>query len=146
MCKPGWTGSVCDLPEMLPCASQVIDSSGKCCESGVLSSKGVCCPLGENTSIDKDGSCCADGVDACGICGGRGKAVDIRGVCCEVCLVLPLGLSLSIASDMRAFVCNTLGWPIALAAISPAYKTYRRLGDSKSAAKPPKKLIDADTV
>ena len=57
---------------------------GKCCASGVLSKQGECCPGGVGAATARNGECCADGVDACGVCGGRGKAVDVQGQCCEV--------------------------------------------------------------
>ena len=83
-CAPGWTGKHCALPEGATCSSEVVDARGKCCASGVLSKRGECCPEGGAAETTRDGECCAQGVDACGVCGGRGKAMDVRGQCCEV--------------------------------------------------------------
>lgn len=35
-------------------------------------------------SLDKDGECCYDRLDACGVCGGSGVMRDSFGGCCQV--------------------------------------------------------------
>ena len=52
------------------CASGVLDHSGSCCQAdSVLDGAGACCPAGS--------------VDACGVCKGDARVVDVQGVCCS---------------------------------------------------------------
>lgn len=39
-------------------------------------------------SLDKDGECCYDRLDACGVCGGSGVMRDSFGGCCQVRVML----------------------------------------------------------
>ena len=52
------------------------------CPSEVISSNRTCCPRG--SVVDKDGACCESGrLDACGVCDGTAKVVDMLGRCCS---------------------------------------------------------------
>lgn len=85
-CNPGTSGSICDID--LDCASEVLTPEKTCCASGVVDAEGACCEGGVGgvvPTVDYEGACCAAGsVDACGVCGGSGTAVDVHGECCEV--------------------------------------------------------------
>ncbi|GMH34417.1 hypothetical protein BSKO_02251 [Bryopsis sp. KO-2023] len=63
------------------CPSTVVDDAGKCCESGLVGNGGRCCDAGQ--VLDKDGHCCAEALDACGVCGGSAIRVDALGDCCD---------------------------------------------------------------
>mmetsp|Transcript_9556 Transcript_9556/g.27356 ORF Transcript_9556/g.27356 Transcript_9556/m.27356 type:complete len:1201 (+) Transcript_9556:257-3859(+) len=71
-----------DVTDPNACPGTNIPSATGCCPSGaVSSSNGTCCALG--SVVDKDGECCpASQLDACGVCGGPSKYVDILGQCC----------------------------------------------------------------
>ena len=56
------------------CSSGVVDMQLRCCPSGVLDHSGNCCQAG--SVLDR-------GVDACGVCGGNARVVDVQGVCCS---------------------------------------------------------------
>lgn len=82
-CDAKYTGTHCEHP--VACADKpaaVVDASGACCD-GVVRRDGTCC----EGVLDAQGECCASGVlDACGVCDGPAKLVDVRGVCCEAVL------------------------------------------------------------
>lgn len=81
-CSPKYTGAAC---EVMNCPKNWNDDECTCCPSGVVSTTGVCCNAEEGQpGIDKDGNCCYNGVDGCGICGGTGALLDSSGTCCEV--------------------------------------------------------------
>lgn len=84
VCREGWTGVTCAVPSS--CFSRVLGVYSQCCASGVLNFSGVCCEqVGDaRPSLDANGECCAAAVDACGVCGGKGKYVDNLYACCEV--------------------------------------------------------------
>ena len=79
-CSGGYSGMYCSSPAS--CAG-VIDMDGQCCV-GVLKADGSCC-AGATAVISSDGTCCQNAtlLDACGVCGGTAKAVDVVGVCCS---------------------------------------------------------------
>ena len=89
-CANPWLGRIC-LVNKEQCPSGVKDKRGECCPSGVLSKqnssmRGLCCPKAGNITpiTDATGTCCdAGAVDACGVCGGMGFALDVAGVCCK---------------------------------------------------------------
>ena len=86
VCNAGYGGSICAIAS-LSCASGVLDASKACCQSGVLDNDRACCAASgtANPILDKYGKCCSGGaIDACGVCGGKGKGLDATGVCCEV--------------------------------------------------------------
>lgn len=70
--------SECRLPAQL-------GPAGECCESGVFETANrTCCPgQPDEVQLDRNGSCCTQALDLCGVCGGNNVA-DIRGNCCEV--------------------------------------------------------------
>ncbi|PNH11434.1 A disintegrin and metalloproteinase with thrombospondin motifs 7 [Tetrabaena socialis] len=103
VCNPGFAGQLCEVPladspesgaatpasvTIRGCASGVLDRRGLCCGTGLLSTNGTCCsaaadaPASTVLSLDASGGCCARPVDACGVCGGSGVAVDVQGLCC----------------------------------------------------------------
>ncbi len=51
----------------------------------MIGKQGVCCEaqLGQNTTLDAAGQCCAGTLDACGACNGNGTVTDIAGACCS---------------------------------------------------------------
>lgn len=55
--------------------------------AGVVSELGSCCAVnttaGATVTLDRAGSCCSQGLDACGVCGGDGVVVDFTGNCCN---------------------------------------------------------------
>jgi hypothetical protein len=64
----------------------VVDTARTCCLGPIDSVTGTCCGA-DSRFIDGRGRCCLTGnVDACGICGGTGVAVDAKGVCCATAL------------------------------------------------------------
>lgn len=78
-CKQGFAGAWCHVEP--DCASGVPSRSG-CCASGNVASDGSCAPI--NAAVDGSGKICKTGsIDACGICNGKGKSVDVFGHCCE---------------------------------------------------------------
>ena len=54
--------------------------------AGVVNDAGTCCPAAQTpfapTTLDRTGQCCAQALDACGVCGGSGVAIDFVGTCC----------------------------------------------------------------
>ena len=86
VCDAGRAGPRCEIDASCgaldgePVAS---DDAGECCP-GVVDAAGTCCHTQLGVArLDGDGVCCASGaVDACGVCGGASKAVDITGKCC----------------------------------------------------------------
>lgn len=61
--------------------------------AGTVSSAGACCALGAlgdpPPTLDSAGRCCAGTLDACGICGGSGRSVNLSGACCQARPTLP---------------------------------------------------------
>lgn len=53
--------------------------------AGVVSEAGSCCAAGPsaNMTLDREGQCCSETLDACGVCGGDGLTLDFTGVCCN---------------------------------------------------------------
>jgi hypothetical protein len=84
VCEVGWDGSVCELPEDFGCSSKVVDIHGACCASGVLDSSSMCCESSPVVATDRDGKCCSEAVDVCGVCGGKATVIDVYGQCCAV--------------------------------------------------------------
>ena len=86
LCNEGWTGTSCNTidvgwrPGALPACVGFRDKEGTCCADGrgIDVVTGRCC----NGVLSRSGRCCEVSVDACGVCGGDGIAVDARGVCC----------------------------------------------------------------
>ena len=94
-CVARYGGASCDVPlfksvsRLDPCLDGVVDVRGACCRGFMDAISGACCA----NSMDSNGVCCNHprGVDACGVCGGTGVAVDIAGTCCSSALP-PSGL------------------------------------------------------
>ena len=89
-CNALWAGPSCSVPVFTSttagtCASGVVDVTGACCAGYTDADTGRCCAAGSR--LDHAGRCCASHVDACGVCGGAGVAVDVEGECCDA----PLG-------------------------------------------------------
>lgn len=82
-CTSPFTGPTCAANSNV-CPSGITSSAEECCTSGLVDADGNCCADGELVELDKDGQCCSDGIDACGICGGTGVALDAEGICCSV--------------------------------------------------------------
>jgi hypothetical protein len=75
-CNKGWIGSRCE--DFEGCRG-LVSQSGMCCP-GVRSVSGECCLVGEE--LDAKGQCCTTAdLDACRLCGGRSKVVDLVGAC-----------------------------------------------------------------
>lgn len=76
-CESGYSGTYCEASTL--CGSRAVSLTGECCpsNSSVLDRTGACC-----RQLDARGACCDADVDACGICGGDGFAVDVLGRCC----------------------------------------------------------------
>ncbi len=87
-CLARYGGASCDVPllssRLDPCLDGVVDLQGVCCRGFMDAISGACCA----SAIDINGVCCNHprGVDACGVCGGSGVAVDITGTCCSSAL------------------------------------------------------------
>ena len=86
VCDAGRAGERCEMD--VACGALdgervASDDDGECCP-GVVDAAGACCHTQLGVArLDGDGVCCASGaVDACGVCGGASKAVDITGKCC----------------------------------------------------------------
>eukprot|EP00890_Picochlorum_soloecismus_P002198 jgi/Picsp_1/297/NSC_00296-R1_cre-gon-1 protein len=79
-CDEGFSGQDCQVPTT--CSTGVVGSNLQCCDSGSVDLEGNCC-ADKDAEIDDLGACCSQGVDACGICGGKAKFIDIQGTCCE---------------------------------------------------------------
>eukprot|EP00959_Pyramimonas_sp_CCMP1952_P274108 5729815-Pyramimonas_sp.AAC.1 len=77
-CSMTYTGTFCTVSPACPSGTE--DSAGECCPSGVVSVLGECCAAEEGSGavpvVDGNGRCCAQGVDACGVCGGSGNYID----------------------------------------------------------------------
>ena len=72
----------CSLQVPANCSSGVVDMQLRCCSSGVLDHSGTCCQA--DSVLDGAGACCpARSVDACGVCRGDARVVDVQGVCCS---------------------------------------------------------------
>jgi len=80
-CNEGFSGQYCQVPES--CGTGVVGSNLQCCDSGSVDLEGNCCE-DKGAEIDDLGTCCSQGVDACGVCGGTAKFIDIQGTCCEI--------------------------------------------------------------
>lgn len=78
-CDDGYSGNQCSVPSS--CQSGVVSSNLKCCKSGVVDKRGDCCK--EGAQLDGASECCDSAVDACGVCGGNSKYIDMQGSCCE---------------------------------------------------------------
>jgi hypothetical protein len=95
VCVVRYGGASCDVPlfksvsRLDPCLDGVVDLHGACCRGFMDAISGSCCV----NATDSSGVCCNHprGVDACGVCGGSGVAVDIAGTCCSSALP-PSGL------------------------------------------------------
>jgi hypothetical protein len=87
VCKAPYGGVTCAV-DSAACPGAVRDADGACCASGVVDAEGACCVASSLTRapvLDVAGACCGEGLDACGVCGGSGVAVDVLGKCCSVC-------------------------------------------------------------
>ena len=111
-CSARWGGDVCDIPLLLPpssaapCMDGVVDMNGTCSAGFIDSTTGISCPVGSN--VDWAGRCCSAGaVDSCGVCGGKGIAVDVLGTCCFSAL-LPSGLCCEEGEPDSCGVCGGL--------------------------------------
>lgn len=87
-CESGFQGVDCqqDLRDDSECPRpRQLGPAGECCESGVFETTNrTCCPgQPDQVQLDRNGSCCTQPLDLCGVCGGNNVA-DIRGKCCEV--------------------------------------------------------------
>jgi len=87
-CDDGFEGVDCqqDIREDSECPLPgQLGRTGECCASGVFETRNYTCCEGEpeRVQLDRDGSCCAQELDLCGVCGGRG-VIDVIGRCCEV--------------------------------------------------------------
>jgi hypothetical protein len=97
-CMPGRFGYACEF-DMLE--SQIplrwTQKERACCASGVVSANGTCCVGSGNRlpQVDANGNCCDGNVDGCGVCNGKGVALDGQNKCCLV------------RSRMR---CRTMSW------------------------------------
>jgi hypothetical protein len=111
-CSALWRGDACDVPLLLgaegapPCTEGIIDASGTCTMGFIDTVTGLSCREGED--VDWAGRCCTTGpVDACGVCGGTGVAVDVLGRCCLSAL-LPSGLCCEDGEPDSCGVCGGL--------------------------------------
>ena len=82
----GKTGTFCDIHETCGSLNDELietDDAGDCCP-GVVDTNGVCCHVQLGVAVlDGSGKCCASGVvDACGLCDGPSRVVDVIGQCC----------------------------------------------------------------
>eukprot|EP01029_Cantina_marsupialis_P021981 TRINITY_DN533_c0_g1_i11.p1 TRINITY_DN533_c0_g1~~TRINITY_DN533_c0_g1_i11.p1 ORF type:complete len:1616 (+),score=685.93 TRINITY_DN533_c0_g1_i11:580-4848(+) len=96
-CHLGYGGDYCET--YLDCSGP-LDNYGKCCSGTVYLDKslassssngGAVLDIGDmykccEGQIDRDGECCDGKLDACGICGGDAKVMDVSGRCCATVL------------------------------------------------------------
>eukprot|EP00210_Caulerpa_lentillifera_P008402 g8014.t1 len=85
-CNDGYGGVDCqqDLFERSGCPSPgQLGPTGVCCPSGIFETTNYTCCEGEigTVHLDRDGACCDQALDLCGICGGM-SVVDVTGRCC----------------------------------------------------------------
>lgn len=79
------TGERCTTPPS--CFGGTLAGDGSCCTSGLVEPSSASCCEGSNPVLDSGGVCCTrDNLDACGVCGGTAKFIDIRGKCCTTML------------------------------------------------------------
>ena len=67
--------------EYNPINCLIKDKNNECCLSEAVDAGGTCCP-DTRPFLSRDDKCCHH-VDACGNCDGKGKYVDINGLCCD---------------------------------------------------------------